>query len=260
MLSHLLAELRGSGSRNVRSNDNRIAKIVVAGEDRVGKSSLISALVDEIARRFEGETTTDPHGLHMGFKIASPNIEGSLQSRFAFWEDTYNQPSRFAFRSLIHPNTDVFLICLPLDVLRERPADVLDQVDWELEKQEGVQSYHEMDPTVTLLVGVRKDLVAYDPELDDDGARAEPVQLSSNFADPQLKRGAEALQNKFQGYVECSSRTGEGVPVLFDTILKALSGEIPKPRERSKKPGKRTGKRRIRNRRLRLQNRTCVVQ
>ena len=156
----------------------------------------------------------------------------------------------------IHPNTDVFLICLPLDVLQERPANVLDQVDWELEKQEDAQIYHEMDPTVTLLVGVRKDLVTYDPQLDDDGARAEPVQLSSNFVDPRLKKEAEALQNKFQGYVECSARTGERLPVLLDTILNALSGEIPKPRERNKKPTKR----RIQNRRLRLQNRSCVLQ
>ena len=197
------------------------SKIVVHGEPVVGKSALISVLLDELTSCFEGKSITkDVDRGVSAFEFARPASTAAASSSssaaaaaaetvdaFGFWEDTYNVVTE-RLRPLIYPQSDIHLVCLPLDGLRKDPSVVLELLGTQIEKTKFMQREHNTRSAMIFIVGCRKDLT----DIVDDGAGPcrsfgpRPIQLGRHLAHGcrswRLDRFARGLQPSVDGYFE----------------------------------------------------------
>ena len=174
-------------------------KLVVVGNDAVGKSSL---LITYNTGSFPGEYIPSVGYDHW---IECKTVDGT-EVNFAMW-DTMGQEDYDRLRPVAYPGTDVFLLCFALDAPSSF-ANVKERWYPELN--------HHCPGTPILLVGTKEDL-------------RDDRQVISHLATRGLspityQQGLECA--KAIGavkYMECSALTNKGVPEVFlEAVMIAL--------------------------------------
>ena len=174
-------------------------KLVVVGNDAVGKSSL---LITYNTGSFPGEYIPSVGYDHW---IERKTVDGT-EVNFAMW-DTIGQEDYDRLRPVAYPGTDVFLLCFALDAPSSF-ANVKERWYPELN--------HHCPGTPILLVGTKEDL------------RDDP-QVISHLATRGLspityQQGLECARDiGAVKYTECSALTNKGVQEVFlEALMIAL--------------------------------------
>lgn len=167
-------------------------KSVVVGDGAVGKTCLLIAYTSDSYDDTYIPTIFDTYSTNLMLDATPVNLN--------LW-DTAGQEDYDRLRPLSYPDTDVFLVCFSI-ASRHSFRNV--QAKWLPE----VQFYSKSAPIV--LVGLQKD--------------RRPMRHAGDEFVTFEEANALAQEMGCAAYVECSSKTGEGVKHAFDSAVRlALS-------------------------------------
>ena len=186
-------------------SEPKAIKVVVVGDGAVGKTCmLISYTTDKFPDEY-APTVFDNYSVNV-------DIQGEVWSMGLF--DTAGQEDYDKWRSIVYPQTDVFIACF--SVMSPPSLDNV-QDKWVPE----LRSHNPQTPI--LLVGTQTDLRENEQKLQD---------LQKKKMRPVRKERAEQLAEdlKLFGYKECSAFTQDGLKDVFDEAI-MIALDPPKPEE-----------------------------
>ena len=184
-------------------SEPKAIKVVVVGDGAVGKTCmLISYTTDKFPDEY-APTVFDNYSVNV-------DIQGEVWSMGLF--DTAGQEDYDKWRSIVYPQTDVFIACF--SVMSPPSLDNV-QDKWVPE----LRSHNPQTPI--LLVGTQTDLRENEQKLQD---------LQKKKMRPVRKERAEQLAEdlKLFGYKECSAFTQDGLKDVFDEAI-MIALDPPKP-------------------------------
>ena len=188
-------------------SEPKAIKVVVVGDGAVGKTCmLISYTTDKFPDEY-APTVFDNYSVNV-------DIQGEVWSMGLF--DTAGQEDYDKWRSIVYPQTDVFIACF--SVMSPPSLDNV-QDKWVPE----LRSHNPQTPI--LLVGTQTDLRENEQKLQD---------LQKKKMRPVRKERAEQLAEdlKLFGYKECSAFTQDGLKDVFDEAI-MIALDPPKPAEKN---------------------------
>ena len=188
-------------------SEPKAIKVVVVGDGAVGKTCmLISYTTDKFPDEY-APTVFDNYSVNV-------DIQGEVWSMGLF--DTAGQEDYDKWRSIVYPQTDVFIACF--SVMSPPSLDNV-QDKWVPE----LRSHNPQTPI--LLVGTQTDLRENEQKLQD---------LQKKKMRPVRKERAEQLAEdlKLFGYKECSAFTQDGLKDVFDEAI-MIALDPPKPEEKN---------------------------
>ncbi|KAF2365569.1 Small GTP-binding protein domain [Trinorchestia longiramus] len=166
-------------------------KVTVVGDGAVGKTCLLVTHVKGVFPEEYVPTVFD------NFK--HEQVVENVKYVITLW-DTAGQEEYEKLRPLSYPNTSVFILCFSLN----------SRSSFENISRKWIPELKAHSPQVPIiLVGTKLDVRELDKITEKDGAK-----LCSKYG---LMR-----------YIECSSRTGEGLKEVFELVAKAAAGEVKK--------------------------------
>ena len=171
-------------------------KIVTVGDSSCGKTCLYTTFVRD---RFPVEYVPSVFESYVG----DIRVDGKIVE-LAFW-DTVGDEEYARLRPLSYPDTDVYLMCFSIDS-PESLAKVLEK--WTPEVR------HFCPDVPIILVGNKKDL------RNDENTKRE---LSKVEQEPVKSEEGSLMCERIKAYayLECSSKTKEGVRDVFTTAARA---------------------------------------
>ncbi|ELU00593.1 hypothetical protein CAPTEDRAFT_112141 [Capitella teleta] len=189
-------------------------KCVIIGDTLVGKTCMLSVLVDKVFPRGYVPQTV--------FKQFTSNLMIDKESALLDLRDTAGAQEYDRLRPLSYPGADVFIVvfAVPSDV---KHSNVVDR--WLPEIR------HHCPEVPFILVGNKTDL------RESDAATKSTAKLGLN-AVSKLDGEKLALELEAIGYLECSALMEDGVTEVFDAAVRAARESrepSPKPRAASSK-------------------------
>ena len=184
-------------------SEPKAIKVVVVGDGAVGKTCmLISYTTDKFPDEY-APTVFDNYSVNV-------EIQGEVWSMGLF--DTAGQEDYDKWRSIVYPQTDVFLVCF----------SVMSPPSLENVEDKWVPELRSHNPqTPILLVGTQTDLRENQQKLQDlQKMKMRPVRLE------RAEQVAEDL--KLVGYKECSAVTQDGLKGVFDEAI-MIALDPPQP-------------------------------
>ena len=175
-------------------SEPKALKVVVVGDGAVGKTCmLISYTTDKFPDEY-APTVFDNYSVNV-------DVQGEVWTMGLF--DTAGQEDYDKWRSIVYPQTDVFLVCF--SVMSPPSLDNV-QDKWVPE----LRSHNPQTPI--LLVGTQTDLRQDEQKLQD---------LQKKKHRPVSKERAEQVVEdlKLVGYKECSAYTQDGLKDVFDEAI-----------------------------------------
>ena len=184
-------------------SEPKAMKVVVMGDGVVGKTCMLISFITEKFPDEYAPTVFDNYSVNV-------NIQGEVWSMGLF--DTAGQEDYDKWRSIVYPQTDVFLVCFSV---MSPPS--LDNV-----KDKWVPELRSHDTqTPILLVGTQADLRDNQQKLQD---------LQKKKMRPVTQERAEQVAQdlKLIGYKECSAFTQDGLKDVFDEAI-MIALDPPQP-------------------------------
>jgi cell division control protein 42 len=184
-------------------SEPKALKVVVVGDGAVGKTCmLISYTTDKFPDEY-APTVFDNYSVNV-------DIQGEVWSMGLF--DTAGQEDYDKWRSIVYPQTDVFLVCF----------SVMSPVSLENVQAKWVPELRSHNPqTPILLVGTQTDLRENQQKLQD--------LLKKKMRPVRLERAEQVADDlKLVGYKECSAVTQDGLKSVFDEAI-MIALDPPKP-------------------------------
>ncbi|KAG9079928.1 GTP-binding protein Rho1 [Ceratobasidium sp. 370] len=176
--------------------ESLLLKLVAVGDTARGKSALLIVFSKGVFREADIPTVFENY-------VADAEVDGKYVE-LALW-DTAGGEGYDRLRPLSYPNSDVILICFAID-----SPDSLDNAAEKWVPEVG----HFCPGLPYILVGCKKDL-RYDPKTIEElrRTRERPITPEEGM---KVAQRIGALH-----YLECSSKTGEGVREVFQHATRA---------------------------------------
>jgi len=167
-------------------------KIVVVGDDSVGKTSLLMSYVNETFPQEHIPTIYDNY-------VAKRVIDG-MPVQLNLWDTAGQEDSQYQVRPMSYPETDVFLVCF----------SVTSCLSLENVEKKWVPEIRQYCPeTPIILVATKLD------------QNRKTGSANTSNSTPYHKSLAVAKRIGAINYVECSAKQNHNIAYLFDKTIKA---------------------------------------